>query len=128
MPNLRRTAYFCDPDMVRDLLRKEMAVRGTPQVKVAEETGILLTGISRFLNGNQTLHGDALITLIKWMGMDVNRFIKRRGRLSRHTDTYEQTQLRKALAFVESQGVKLQPGESPVDALMALVAKGAPDA
>jgi hypothetical protein len=128
MPNLRRTAYFIDPDMVRDALRSEMGIRGSTQVSIAENTGILLTGISRFLANNQTLHGDSLVTLIKWMGLDVNRFIKRRGRLSRHTDTYEQTQLRKALAFVESQGVKLQPGESPVDALMALVAKGSSDA
>lgn len=123
MPNFRRTTWFIDADKIRTALRDEMGVRGASQVRVAEETGILATGVGRFLSRAQTLQGDALMSLVKWMGMDPNRFLTRRGRISSHRDSYEQQQLRKALAYLKSQGVEVQPGESPVDALMALVAK-----
>lgn len=127
MPNLRRTTWFLDTDKIRQALRDEMGIRGATQVQVGEECGILGTGVSRFLVQRQTLHGDALVSVIKWIGGDVNRFIVRRGRYVRHTDTYEQRQLRKASAFLAHQGVALKPGESPVDALMELVAKAKED-
>lgn len=127
MPNLRRTTWFIDPDKIRAALRAEMAVRGATQSQIAEDTGILVTGISRFLTSRQTLQGDSLVSIAKWIGQDVNRFIVRRGRYVRHTDTYEQRQLRKAAAYLNSQGVELKDGESPVDALMELVAKAKAD-
>lgn len=127
MPNFRRTSYFLNVDKIRDAVKQEITVRGATQSQIAEETGILVTGVSRFLTDRQTLQGDSLISLIKWMGLDVNRFISRRGRIASHKDNYEQRQLRKALAFLNSQGVELQQGESPVDALMELVAKAKAD-
>lgn len=123
MPNLRRTSYFLNTDKIREAVKQEMAIRGATQAVISEETGILITGVSRFLTNHQTLQGDSLISLIKWMGLDVNRFVSRRGRIASHKDTYEQRQLRKALAYLNSQGVQLKPGDSPVDALMELVAK-----
>lgn len=127
MPNFRRTSYFLNVDKIREAVKQEITVRGATQSQIAEETGILVTGLSRFLLDRQTLQGDSLISLIKWMGLDVNRFISRRGRIASHKDNYEQRQLRKALAFLNSQGVELQQGESPVDALMELVAKAKAD-
>lgn len=124
MPNYGRTAYFLDDDAIRMAVATEVGVRGISYREIEEQTGVLAVGIGRFLNPDRkaTLHVDGLLTLIKWAGLDVNRFVKRRRTVARHTDTYEQRQLRKAAAYLESQGVSAEQGETAVDALMRLVA------
>lgn len=122
MPNYRRTAWYIDSDAVRELIREEFSIRGVTQVQVGEETGLYAANLGRFLNTkNTTMTGDSLITLIKWAGGDVNRFIRRRRSVARHTDTFEQRKLRTAAAYLKSQGVQLEEGESSTDALMRLV-------
>lgn len=122
MPNYRRTAWYIDSEAVRALILAEFGIRGVTQVQVGEETGLYAANLGRFLNTkNTTMTGDSLITLIKWAGGDVNRYIRRRRSVTRHTDTFEQRKLRTAAAYLKSQGVELEDGESSTDALMRLV-------
>jgi hypothetical protein len=125
MPNYQRTAYYLDVDAVRELVQNEIAIRGVNYVEIQEQTGVLAVGLGRFLNPRQnvSLHHDGLITMIKWAGGEVNRFVKRRRTVARHTDTFEQRQLRKGQAFVQNLGVQPEQSESSVDVLMRLVAE-----
>ena len=125
MPNYSRTAYYLDVAAVRQLVIEEIAIRGTNFREIEEQTGVLAVGLGRFLNPDKgvSLSGDGLLTMIKWAGADVNRFVKRRRSISRHTDTFEQRQLRKAQAFVKNLGVEATTTESSVDVLMSLVAE-----
>lgn len=124
MPNYGRSAYYLDSAAIRTAVVNEISVRGVSYREIEEQTGVLAAGIGRFVNPDRktTLNTDSLVTLIKWAGLDVNRFVKRRRTVARHTDTFEQRQLRKAAAYLNSQGVSAEQGETAVDALMRLVA------
>lgn len=122
MPNYRKTAWYIDSDAVRKMMIEELGIRGVSHVQVGEETGVYAANLGRFLNvTNTSMTGDSLVTLIKWAGGDVNRFLRRRRSVARHTDTFEQRKLRTAAAYLKSQGVALEEGESSTDALMRLV-------
>lgn len=127
MPNFQRTAYYLDVDAIREAVLAEVAVRGVNYVEIQEATGVLAAGIGRFLNPNKELRtsvsGDALITLIKWAGLEVNRFVRRRKTIAKHTDSHEQRKLRLGQEYLKSQGVEIQQGETSVDVLMRLVAE-----
>lgn len=127
MPNYQRTAYYLDVDGIRNAVLAEVTVRGVNYVEIQEQTGILAAGIGRFLNPNKELRtsltGDGLVTLVKWAGLEVNRFVKRRRTIAKHTDSHEQRKLRLGNEYLKSQGVEIQQGETSVDALMRLVAQ-----
>lgn len=125
MPNYGRTAYYIDVDAIRNLVRDEVSVRGVSYTEIQEQTGILSVGLGRFLNPRTqlSLHHDALVTLVKWAGSDVARFVKRRKSMARHTDTFEQRQLRNGQAFIKNLGVQTDQSETSVDVLMRLVAE-----
>jgi hypothetical protein len=125
MPNNSRSAWYIDREAVRALLRDEMSIRGTNFTEVEEQTGVLSISLGQFVHPERRrdLATDNLITIIKWAGGDVNRFIKRRRSVVRHVDTYEQRELRRGTAFLKSQGVELAPGESAVEAMSRLLAQ-----
>lgn len=123
MPNYNRSAYYLDLPGIRQTLRDEIAIRGVSYSEIQEQTGVLAVGIGRFLDPakNLTLNTDSLITLIKWAGGNVDRFVKRRRTVARHTDTFEQRKLRTGQAYLRSLGVEPEIGETSVDVLMRLV-------
>ena len=122
MPNYNRTAWFIDVDGIRELVRTEIGIRGSNYTEIFEQTGVAASSLGRFLNENQTLVGDALVTLVKWAGSDTNRFIKRRRSVAKHKDSYEQQKLRAAALFLKAKGIAGEPGETPVDTLVRLLA------
>lgn len=122
MPNYNRTAWYIDSDGIRELVRTEIGIRGCSNVEIFEQTGVAASSIGRFLGENQTLAGDSLVTLVKWAGSDINRFVKRRRSVSRHRDTHEQQKLRAAALFLKSKGITGEAGETPVDTLVRLLA------
>lgn len=125
MPNYGRSAYFLDTEAIREAVAAEVSIRGVNYTEMEEQTGVLAVGIGRFLNPrtSSALATDGLVTLVKWAGLDVNRFVKRRRTIARHTDTFEQRKLRTGQAYVKSLGVETEQGESSVDTLMRLVAE-----
>lgn len=123
VPNYNRTAHYVNAEKIRADFAEEMKIRGCSFAEVGEQTGILPVGLGRFARGG-TLHADAYVTLIKWFGGSVDRYVGRRKSMIRHTDTYEQRQLRNGSAFLNNHlGVKPQEGESAVDAMMRLLAQ-----
>lgn len=125
MPNYGRTAYYLDTEAIRVAVAAEVALRHLSYTEIGEQTGVLPAGIGRFLDPQKkaVLHHDGMITLIKWAGLDIKSFIKRRRTISRHTDTFEQRKLRQGAEFLKEQGVPLEQGESSVDALLRLLAE-----
>lgn len=126
MPDYNRTAYYLNREAVRLAMLEEIGIRGVSYTEIAEETGVQAAGIGRFMDPtkNASLSGDALITLIKWMGRgNVDQYVARRRSVRRHVDTFEQRKLRTGSAFVKSLGVEADSGETSVDVLMRLVAK-----
>lgn len=121
MPNYQRTRYYLDVEAVRELFRKERAIRGTTLAVIQEQTGIGQVSLSRFSSSNQTLEANALLTIIKWCNGNLNDYVKRRGTAYKHSDTYEQKQLRNAAAYLKHLGVELEAGESPVDAMLRML-------
>lgn len=124
MPDYNRTAYYLDKDAVRAIVAEEISIRGVSYTEIFEQTGVGAAGLGRFMDPtkNAGLTGDALVTLVKWAGRDVNRVVKRRRSVVRHVDTFEQRKLRTGQAYLKSLGVEAEAGETSVDALMRLVA------
>jgi hypothetical protein len=122
MPNYNRTKYYIDTDAVRDLLISERQVRGATFADVSQQTGINAVSLNRFVTKQQLLSGDGLLTVIKWGNGEVNRFVKRRGQVYRHTDTAEQRKLREGQAFLSELGVPADSKENPIDAMIRLLA------
>ena len=106
------------------LVAEEIAIRGVSYAEIFEQTGVGAAGLGRFMDPDKKagVSGDAMVTLLKWAGADVNRAVKRRRSVTRHVDTFEQRKLRTGQAYLKSLGIEAGPGETSVDALMRLVA------
>lgn len=129
MPDYGRSAYYVDMEAVRAFLREEIGIRGLNYQEIEEQTGIQSVSLGQFLHPDRqaSMSLNNTVTAIKWAGGTIDRFVKRRRTIARHSDTHEQRELRKGVAFLRSMDFELEPGESPVDALMRLAAslKGA---
>lgn len=123
MPDYNRTAYYIDRDAVRAIVAEEIAVRGVSYAEIFEQTGVGAAGLGRFMDPDKKagVSGDAMVTLLKWAGADINRAVKRRRSVARHVDTFEQRKLRAGQAYLKHLGVETETGETSVDALMRLV-------
>lgn len=126
-----KTAYFVDFDVLRELIRKEIAVRAGSVHALCRDTGISSATMSNFLgvdnkNPQSAMSADTLATVMRWGNFAWGDVIKRRkGFGTRHTDTKDQSELRAITKLLEDAGVKLQDGES-VSQMLARVIGSTP--
>jgi len=125
-----KSAFYVDFDVLRDLIRKEMAVRATTQYQISKDTGLNTATLSNYLdpdsaNKSAGLSADVFVTLMRWGNFGYGEVVKRRkGFATRHTDTKDQTELRAITALLEAAGVTLEAGESVSQMLARVI--GAP--
>lgn len=126
-----KTAFYVDFDAIRELVRKELAVRASTMYVMCKDTGISTATMSNFLgvegkNPQASMSADTLATIMRWGNFAWGDVIKRRkGFATRHTDNKDQTELRAITKLLEDAGVKLQAGES-VSQMLARVIGNTP--
>lgn len=59
------------------LVKTLMSLRGINQTELSKSTGVSVTAISRFLNGNSDLRSDAMLKILSALGTDVGTVMKR---------------------------------------------------
>lgn len=119
-----RTTHWFDYAALRQAVVTEKAIRGCSANTICDQTGINGFTISKFLGfEGYRVSIDGAISLAEWTNKPFSTFVKKRRSSRKQVDTYETRQLRNAAAFLNSQGVDLDKNESPVDALMRLVAE-----
>lgn len=59
------------------LVKTLMSLRGVNQTELSKSTGVSVTAISRFLNGNSDLRSDAMLKILSALGTDVGTVMKR---------------------------------------------------
>lgn len=125
-----KSAFYVDFEVLRDLVRREMAVRACTQYQVGRDTGLNSATLSNFLNPDSVnkskgLSPDVFVTLMRWGNFAYGDVIKRRkGFAARHTDTKDQTELRAITVLLEQAGVTLEPGESVSQMLARVLGSG----
>lgn len=123
MPIPANTVYYLDAADIRDFFVSEYKIRQLSLREISQQTGIHEVALGQFKNGHRSLAADALLTLIKWGNGNVNNFIKRRGNAYKHNDTPDQRQIRIASQFLKHLGAEIGREETPVDAMIRLLAE-----
>lgn len=59
------------------LVKTLMSLRNVNQTELSKSTGVSVTAISRFLNGNSDLRSDAMLKILSALGTDVGTVMKR---------------------------------------------------
>lgn len=125
MPTVsEKSSHYFDWDKFRQTVRNEKEVRGQYLTVISSATGIHLSQLTRFLNGEaETMGVDLTVSLIKWLGVKVEDFTVARKGAKKHVDTAEQRQIRMAQKFLERNGIERDDKETAVEAMMRLLAE-----
>lgn len=59
------------------LVKTLMSLRNVNQTELSKSTGVSVTAISRFLNGNSDLRSDAMLKILSALGTDVGTVMKK---------------------------------------------------
>jgi hypothetical protein len=116
------TVWYIDLEKVRERVAEEKRVRSVTLNDIERESGVGSTIVSNFLHG-AGLSMNGAISLIRWSGSGVDKFVVRRRNAPSHIETPAERELRTLLGFLKSNGHTVEVGESPVvAAIRALVA------
>lgn len=118
-----RTVWVFDYDLLRKTVKQEKDLRGVSYNQIGAETGVNFTQISTFVAGDSGLGVHGLVSLAKWANMDLRSLAKRQRNAASHVATAQERELRTLMSYLSAAGLDIQPGESPVDAAVRLLAQ-----
>lgn len=121
-PSTGSTVWVLNTEKLSEIVASEKQLRGVSYADIQRETGIGWTQVAAFCTGKGGVGTNGLVSLMMWANVDPRSLIVRKRNATKHAMTPQERELRNLAKYLEAAGIKAQPGESPAEAAIRLLA------
>lgn len=121
-PSTGSTVWAFNTDKLSEIVASEKQLRGVSYADIQRETGVGWTQVAAFCTGKGGVGTNGLVSLAMWANVKVDSLVVRTRNATRHAMTPQERELRNLAKYLEAAGLKANPGESPAEAAIRLIA------